>query len=199
LQIAIAQESHVDKEMVKPWKCIRSRTNQSYRVFSIRTDTTLSPRTGAEHEFYVIESGDWVNIIPITADQQVVMIQQYRHGSKQITLEIPGGLVDPGDTPESAASRELLEETGYRAEEWKKIGVVNPNPAIFSNRCHTFLAWNLMKVGSPTLDQTEDIDVVLLPLADIPGLIRKGVIDHALVIAAFHWLDLEKREGVESF
>jgi ADP-ribose pyrophosphatase len=185
--------------MVKPWTCIRSRTNQSYRVFSIRTDTTLSPRTGAEHEFYVIESGDWVNVIPLTADQQVVMIQQYRHGSKQITLEIPGGLVDPGDTPESAASRELLEETGYQADAWKKIGAVNPNPAIFSNRCHTFLARNLTKVGNPTLDQAEDIDVVLFPLSEVPRLIRDGVIDHALVIAAFHWLDLEKREGVESF
>jgi ADP-ribose pyrophosphatase len=176
--------------MVKPWKRIRSQMNQSYRIFSIRTDTTLSPRTGAEHEFYVIESGDWVNVIPITADQQVVMIKQYRHGSRQITLEIPGGLVDPGDTPETAASRELLEETGYRAEEWKKIGVVNPNPAIFCNRCHTFLARNLTKVGNPTPDQTEDIDVVLLPLSDIAGLIHKGVIDHALVIAAFYWYSI---------
>ena len=173
--------------MVKPWKRIRSQTNQTYRIFSIRTDTTLSPRTGAEHEFYVIESGDWVNVIPITADEQVVMIRQYRHGSGEITLEIPGGLVEPGDTPEKAASRELLEETGYQAEEWKKIGVVNPNSAIFSNRCHTFFARNLTKVGNPTLDQTEDIDVVLLPLSDIPRLIRNGVIDHALVIAAFYW------------
>ena len=176
--------------MVKPWKRIRSQTNQTYRIFSIRTDTTLSPRTGAEHEFYVIESGDWVNVIPITADEQVVMIKQYRHGSGEITLEIPGGLVEPGDTPEKAASRELLEETGYQAEEWKKIGVVNPNPAIFSNRCHTFFARNLTKVGNPTLDQTEDIDVVLLPLSDIPRLIRNGVIDHALVIAAFYWYSL---------
>jgi len=176
--------------MVKPWKRIRSQTDQTYRIFSIRTDTTLSPRTGAEHEFYVIESGDWVNVIPITADEQVVMIRQYRHGSGEITLEIPGGLVEPGDTPEKAASRELLEETGYQAEEWKKIGVVNPNPAIFSNRCHTFFARNLTKVGNPTLDQTEDIDVVLLPLSDIPRLIRNGVIDHALVIAAFYWYSL---------
>jgi len=176
--------------MVKPWKHIRSQTNRSYRIFSIRTDTTLSPRTGAEHEFYVIESGDWVNVIPVTADQQVVMIKQYRHGSRQVTLEIPGGLVDPGDTPERAASRELLEETGYQAEEWEKIGVVSPNPAIFSNRCHTFLARNLTKVGNPTPDQTEDIDVLLLPLSDIPRLIRKGVIDHALVIAAFYWYSL---------
>jgi ADP-ribose pyrophosphatase len=190
LSLAFVQSSREVEEMVKPWKRIRSQMNQSYRIFSIRTDTTLSPRTGAEHEFYVIESGDWVNVIPITADQQVVMIKQYRHGSRQITLEIPGGLVDPGDTPETAASRELLEETGYRAEEWKKIGVVNPNPAIFSNRCHTFLARNLTKVGNPTPDQTEDIDVVILPLSDIPGLVRKGVIDHALVIAAFYWYSL---------
>ena len=185
--------------MVKVWKRIRSQTDASYRIFSIRTDTTLSPRTGAEHDFYVIESSDWVNVIPITTDQQVVMVKQYRHGSRQVTLEIPGGLVDPGDTPEKAASRELLEETGYQATEWVKLGAVSPNPAIFSNRCHTFLARNLTKVSGQTPDQTEDIDVVLLPLSDIPGLIRKGVIDHALVIAAFYWFGLETREGVESF
>jgi len=185
--------------MVKVWKRIRSQTDASYHIFSIRTDTTLSPRTGAEHDFYVIESSDWVNVIPITTDQQVVMVRQYRHGSSQVTLEIPGGLVDPGDTPEKAASRELLEETGYQAIEWVKLGAVNPNPAIFSNRCHTFLARNVTKVSGQTPDQTEDIDVVLLPLPDIPGLIRNGVIDHALVIAAFYWLDLETREGVESF
>ena len=131
-----------------------------------------------------------MNIIPLTADQQVVMVRQYRHGSKQITLEIPGGLVDPGDTPEKAASRELLEETGYQAEAWEKIGVVSPNPAIFNNRCYTFVARSLKKVSDPTPDQTEDIDVVLIPISDIPQLVRKGVIDHALVIAAFYWYSL---------
>ena len=114
--------------MVKLWKCIRSRTDQSYRIFSIRTDTTLSPRTGAEHDFYVIESRDWVNVIPITADQQVVMVKQYRHGSRQVTLEIPGGLVDPGDTPEKAASRELLEETGYQADSVGEDRCGQPQP-----------------------------------------------------------------------
>jgi len=173
--------------MIKPWPYVRSQMNQSYRIFSIRTDTVLSPRTGAEHDFYVIETRDWVNIIPITTDQQVVMVKQYRHGSRQVTLEIPGGIVDPGDTPEEAASRELLEETGYQADEWVKIGEVSPNPAIFNNRAHTFVARNLKKVGDPSPDQTEDIEVVLVPISNIPQLIRTGTIDHAIVMAAFYW------------
>jgi ADP-ribose pyrophosphatase len=80
--------------MIKPWPCIRSKPAQSFRVFSVRTDTVISPRTGIEHDFYIIESGDWINIIPLTADHRVVMIRQYRLGSKEVTLEIPGGLVD---------------------------------------------------------------------------------------------------------
>lgn len=171
--------------MIKPWKCIRSRPAQSFRVFSIRTDKTISPRTGIEHDFYVIESRDWINIIPLTTDHQVIMIRQYRHGSREVTLEIPGGLVDPGDTPEKAAARELLEETGYRAKKWTQIGVVNPNPALFNNRCYTFLAQDIKKMAAPTPDQTEDIEVVLIPLKKIPGLILKGEIDHAMVITAF--------------
>ena len=184
--------------MIKPWPCIRSQTGQSYRVFSIRTDTTLSPRTGMEHDFYIIESGNWVNVIPLTSDHQVVMIRQYRHGSREITLEIPGGLVDPGDTPEEAAARELLEETGYQAKTLEEIGVVSPNPAIFNNRCYTFLAQRIEKVGHPRFDQTEDIEVVLIPLADIPNLILEGEIDHAMVITAFYWHDLQLRRGREA-
>jgi 8-oxo-dGTP pyrophosphatase MutT (NUDIX family) len=177
----------VNKEnpMIKLWKRIRSQPAQSFRVFSIRTDTTVSPRTGIEHDFYVIETRDWINVIPLTIDHQVVMIRQYRHGSRQVTLEIPGGLVDPGDTPKRAAVRELLEETGYQARRWLKIGMVNPNPALFNNRCYTFLAQDIKKIGEPTPDQTEDIEVVLIPLANIPKLILKGKIDHAMVITAF--------------
>jgi 8-oxo-dGTP pyrophosphatase MutT (NUDIX family) len=140
-----------------------------------------------EHNFYVIESRDWVNIIPLTGDHQVVMIRQYRHGSRGVALEIPGGLVDSRDAPRKAAARELLEETGYRAKKWLRIGEVNPNPALFNNRCYTFLAQDVQKIADPMFDQTEDIETVLIPLANISGLILKGEIDHAMVIAAFTW------------
>ena len=94
--------------MIKPWPCIRSRTGNDYRIFSIRTDTTISPRTGREHDFHIIETRDWVNIIPLTPDHQVVMIRQYRQGSGEVTLEIPGGLVDPDELPAEAAARDTL-------------------------------------------------------------------------------------------
>jgi 8-oxo-dGTP pyrophosphatase MutT (NUDIX family) len=181
--------------MIKPWSRIRSRIEQSFRVFSIRTDTVISPRTGREHEFYIIESRDWINVIPLTHDDRVVMIRQYRHGSEEVTLEIPGGLLDSGDTPEKAAARELLEETGYEAEELVKIGMISPNPAIFSNRCYTFMARNIRRVGDPMPDPTEDIEVVLIALSDIPGLIRSGEINHALVIAAFSLFFCQKGEA----
>jgi len=180
--------------MIKPWSCVRSRPEGSFPVFSVRTDTAISPRTGKEHDFHIIESREWVNIIPLTSDHRVVFVRQYRHGSRTVTLEIPGGLVDSGDTPEEAAARELLEETGYQAERWTRIGGVNPNPAIFGNRCYTFLAQDIQKVSDPVPDQTEDIEVELIPLADIPEFIRAGKIDHAIVIAAFYFLRSDDRE-----
>jgi ADP-ribose pyrophosphatase len=172
--------------MIKKWKLLSSTIDRDYRVFKVRVDQAVSPRTAGVGEFYAIESNHWVNVVAITPDQNVVMIRQYRHGSRRVTLEIPGGLVEEAD-PGDAAERELLEETGYSGKNRKLVGSTNPNPAIFSNLCYTYLVSDVTKTAALSLDVDEDIDVELIPLVKIPGLIADGTIDHALVIVAFHF------------
>ncbi len=148
-----------------------------------------SPRTNLEHEFYVLECTDWVNIVPLTEGGEVVMVRQYRHGTRGFTLEIPGGMVDPTDAnPAEAAAREMLEETGYRAGKVEHLGSIAPNPAIQANRCHSYLATGLTHVGEPNMDGTEDIEVVSMPLSEVPGSIARGEISHALVVVAFTFM-----------
>jgi ADP-ribose pyrophosphatase len=170
----------------RPWKVITSTRDASYRVFSIRTDRASSPRTGKEHDFFILESSSWVNVIPLTPQNEVVLVRQYRHGIQGVTLEIPGGLVEDSDSPEEAAGRELYEETGYRASEMIPLGSVHTNPAIQNNECYTFLARDVFLGGGQSQDEKEDIEVVRRPLSEIPNLIRNGEITHSLVLAAFY-------------
>ncbi|RLB42767.1 MAG: NUDIX hydrolase [Deltaproteobacteria bacterium] len=175
----------------KTWKVLHSKRDTSYRVFSIRTDTAQSPRNGSVYDFYILESNPWVNVIPITPEGNVVLVRQYRHGIRDLTVEIPGGLVDEGDTPEEAAWRELAEETGYSAEEMISLGAVHPNPAIQNNLCYTFLAKQAHKAGKQHQDTAEDIEVLTRPLSEIPKMIKDGEITHSLVIVAFYRYFLE--------
>jgi len=179
---------------VKVWPRIASQQLGDYRVFHLRQDTRISPRTGKQHDFFVLDTGDWINVVPVTLDNKIVLIRQFRHGIEEVTLEIPGGMVDAGETPVLAARRELLEETGYEAEEMIHIGMVTPNPAILNNRCHSFLARNVSYVAEPKLDGSEDIQVEVVDLTIVPGLIATGQISHALVIAAFYFYEQYNEE-----
>jgi len=183
--------------LLKPWTIISSHVDKSYRVFNLRRDRARSPRTSETHDFYVLESPSWVNIIPLTPTKEVVLIRQYRFGIRDMTLEIPGGLMEPSDSLEEAARRELREETGYREETLIPLGSVHPNPAIQNNLCYTFLAANVFPVGQLVQDEREDIEVVLQPLSEIPRLIREGAISHALVIAAFYRFYMEYRPDMK--
>lgn len=175
----------------KPWKVVSTTRDNSYRVFSLRKDRAVSPRTGEEHDFFILESTPWVNVIPLTSENEVVMVRQYRHGLQDVTLEIPGGLVEINDSPEGAAGRELYEETGFRASNMIPLGSVHPNPAILNNLCYTFLAKDVYKAGDQQQDEKEDIEVLLRPLSEIPRLIKDGDITHSLVLVAFYRLFVE--------
>ncbi len=167
---------------------------------------SINPRDSRAHDFYVIEAPDWINIIPLTANDEVVMIEQYRHGTNEVTLEIPGGMVDAGESPRESAARELLEETGYAvadtateaATQIIALGKTRPNPAIQNNWIHTFLARDVRFQHEPQFDGTEHTIVRLVPLAQIPALIADGTITHALVVVGFHWLSLYRSGLVSS-
>lgn len=173
--------------MGQPWTFLYSKILHTCRIFTLKREGYRSPRSGKAHDFYILDSADWVNVIPLTPDGNIILVKQYRFGTKDFTLEIPGGMIDEGDTPPGAAARELLEETGYGGDEPVLLGTVHPNPAIHTNRCYTYLISNAAPRKHPQQDTTEDLEVLSVPLSEIPGLIRSGKITHALVVAAFYW------------
>lgn len=183
--------------MGEPWERIDSRQLADHRFFRLRQDTNVHPRSGRPYDFFVFEFPHWVNIIPLTPDNDVIFIRQFRHGTREVTLEIPGGIIDPGESPKQAALREMQEETGFAAADALELGWVNPNPAIQENRCWTYLATDVVQPAAldsaiphsniPHPDSSEAIDVVRIPLADVPALFESGAISHALVVTAFHF------------
>lgn len=168
------------------WERIDSREDRSYGLFSVSVQRSRSPRTGKVHEFQVLTSPDWVAVIPVTPDNQVIMVRQYRHGTAQLSLEPPGGLVKDGQTPEESAREELEEETGYRASTFELLGWMHPMPALFNNRFYVFLARDAAGTGCVSPDETEEIETVLVPVDRVKEYIRSGKITASVMIAAFH-------------
>ncbi len=143
--------------------------------------------SNTEAKWYILDLPDWVNIVAIDGDD-VLFVQQYRHGSQEFSLEIPGGIVDPGETHLEAAKRELLEETGFSANKWVEIGRLSPNPALQNNLCVTFLAIDVEDSGQTHFDEHEELQTQRIPLYEIDDLCSKEKIHHALVVAAFDHL-----------
>jgi 8-oxo-dGTP pyrophosphatase MutT (NUDIX family) len=175
------------------WKRLSSQRIGGYRIFNLLQEQFESPRNGHALAAVILEAPDWVNVIAVAEAGDCVMIRQYRFGSDAVTLEIPGGMIDLGETPLLAAQRELHEETGYAAQCWTSLGSISPNPAFARNRLHMFLAEGCTRVGDQQQDASEDIEVVLIPQLQVDGLIAEGAIDHALVVVAFQKLALFRR------
>ena len=180
--------------MIKPWQKLSSRALADYRIFTVRSDEKISPRTGQKHDFFIIDSVDWVNVLAVTPDDHLVMVEQYRHGSNTVELEIPGGVMDRADrSPLETGVRELREETGYAGEGARLLAEVYSNPAIMSNATHTVLVQNCRLQHELELDSGEDLLTRLIPVAEMPALVASGLIKHPLVVVALYHFDLWRR------
>lgn len=171
--------------MPRPWEVIGSRPILTLPICTIRSDRCVAPSTGEAHERLVIEAPDWINVVALTPERRVLLVRQWRFGVQRATVELPGGMVDPGETPLEAAARELREETGFVSARWSALGAIEPNPAIQTNLCHSFLAQDCTQAGPLEPDATEELELLTATEQEVEAMLRDGRIAHALVAVAW--------------
>jgi 8-oxo-dGTP pyrophosphatase MutT (NUDIX family) len=184
--------------MLHKWETISKKEVQNLKIFRMNIVRRRHPVWNHESDFVVLDNPKWINIIPVTKDLKVICVEQYRHGIDDITLEVPGGLVEPDEDPLVAAERECLEETGFGGEGHAVLlGENQPNPAFLDNICYSYVWFGCERKSEQKLDGNEDINIVEVPLADIKDFIMTGKIKHSLVITAFFFYYM--KYGIESF
>lgn len=172
---------------MKKWMTLETRNILKGHIFRYLQVSRQSPTTMKVGEFDIVQCANWVNVVAITPEQKIVLIKQYRHGTDSYTIEIPGGAINHEEDPLVGAKRELLEETGYTATKWIKLGKVDANPAFMTNTCETYLALDAIKTENQNLDPFEEIEVFLDDVKNINQLIKEGEITHSLVVAAIYF------------
>ena len=180
--------------MIQPWKTKSTQQLANYRIATVSSAIRTNPRTQRDHEFYVMNCPDWVNIIAITPNEEMVMVGQFRHGTNTVDLEIPGGVMDPEDNSALVTGiRELREETGYEGVDARILGEIAPNPAIMNNYCRTVLIEQCELKHATEFDSGEDIQTKLIPVCEMDHLVASGAIQHSLVVVAFYHYKLLKQ------
>jgi ADP-ribose pyrophosphatase len=174
-----------------PWDMQENNLHADCRIFEVRKQRLKRRSDGLEGEFFVLDTNDWVNVLALTPDDKIILVRQFRYGSKEQSLEPPGGVIERGEDTVVAGLRELQEETGYVGEEPKLLGVVRPNAAILSNRCHVILVRNAQKTAELNFDQHEELVTELYPVRELKEMVRNGEITHSIGLNSIMMLLLE--------
>ena len=169
---------------MRKWSLASTEVVGKYRVFDVLHHHVVDADERPRKDVYCFSCPDWCNVVALTEKDELVLIWQYRFGTDALSLEIPGGVIEPGESPRDAAERELREETGYEASSFEHLMTVDPNPALQGNRCHTFLARGARLAGSTAFDELEECELALIPSAHATDLLDGGHITHSLVIMA---------------
>ena len=178
------------------WKILESEYLFNEPWLTIRKEKCELPNGKIMPAYYTLEYPSWVSALALTKDNKVVMVKQYRHGLGVISTELPGGVVDKGETPEVAIARELKEETGYVFESYQLIGKICANPATTNNYMHMFIARGGEKVAEQSLDETEDVETVIYTIDEVKQLVKENKIVQALHATTIFYA-LEKLGGVK--
>jgi len=180
-----------EKKLPSSWDLQSEKLYANCRIFEVRERRFKRRSDGLEGDFYVLDTNDWVNVLAITPEQKIVLVRQFRFGSRENSLEPPGGVVEKGEDPIIAGIRELEEETGYIGQKPELIGSVRPNAAILSNRCHVVMVREARKTAKLNFDQHEELVTELYPITMLKELVKSGEITHSIGLNSILMLLLE--------
>ncbi len=178
---------------VRAWEIVAREPVADCEVFRVERLRARSPRDARTYDRFVLRVPDWVNVVALTEDGDVILVEQYRFGAGIVSLEFPAGILEPGESPAAGARRELHEETGYDPAEVRLVGSVFADPALQDNQLHAVLASGCRKIGSAHQDEGEDVQLRLVSLAELRELVRGGHIRHALALTT--WLLVQEHLG----
>ena len=182
------------------WKKLREEPYASTRIFDVVRAIYQHPRRAQPQDFFVINPPDWVNVVALTTDRQLVLVRQFRYGINEFSLEIPGGIIETGEDPVVAGERELREESGFVGHNARLLGSVHPNPAMQSNRCHLVLVEEAQRSADLEWDPDEEMEILTKPVDEVYALAQSGGITHSLVLDGLllfapHWEKMRGRAG----